>query len=175
MDYVVDAVDRNGATELVFRSGATKPIAPGSWIVNCTGYILHDHHPYEPYLSPGGAVLSIHTRSATLTIQVGEIPLYELDMVDLAKKSTTAFHPTAISLSHYNAGLIADGVPARVLLDFGLDQDRRYPLPRQAANIARHALGRHRIHRDHHRRTLDTVRDRFDVRCGPLETFSAGR
>jgi cation diffusion facilitator CzcD-associated flavoprotein CzcO len=37
MDYLVDAVDCNGATELVLRSGATKAISPGSWIVNCTG------------------------------------------------------------------------------------------------------------------------------------------
>jgi hypothetical protein len=30
MDYLVDAVDRNGATELVLRSGSTKTIEPGS-------------------------------------------------------------------------------------------------------------------------------------------------
>ena len=42
MDHFVDAVDRNGSTELVFRSGATKSIEPGSWIVNCTGYALQD-------------------------------------------------------------------------------------------------------------------------------------
>ena len=29
MDYLVDAVDRDGATDLVFRSGATKAISPG--------------------------------------------------------------------------------------------------------------------------------------------------
>ena len=35
MDHVVDAVDRNGATELVFRSGAT--VDPtGQLDVNCT-------------------------------------------------------------------------------------------------------------------------------------------
>ena len=39
MDYLEDAVDRNGATELVFRSGSTKAIQPGSWVVNCTGYV----------------------------------------------------------------------------------------------------------------------------------------
>ena len=39
MDYLVDAVDRNGSTDLVFRSGSTKTIQPGSWIVNCTGYL----------------------------------------------------------------------------------------------------------------------------------------
>jgi hypothetical protein len=26
----------------------------------------------------------------------------------------------------------------------------------------------HRRDREHYRRTLDTVRERFDVRCGPL-------
>ena len=39
MDHFVDAVDRNGSTEMVLRSGATKAIQPGSWIVNCTGYL----------------------------------------------------------------------------------------------------------------------------------------
>lgn len=38
MDYFDDVVDRNGSTELVFRSGSTRTIQPGSWIVNCTGY-----------------------------------------------------------------------------------------------------------------------------------------
>ena len=66
MDHVVDVVDRNGATDLVFRSGATKAIQPGSWIVNCTGYVLRGDHPYEPYVSASGAVVSIQPRSATL-------------------------------------------------------------------------------------------------------------
>ena len=36
MDYFEDAIDRNGSTEIVFRSGSTKTIQPGSWIMNCT-------------------------------------------------------------------------------------------------------------------------------------------
>jgi hypothetical protein len=48
------------------RSGAIKAIAPGSWIVNCTGYVLQDDYAYEPYVSDGGAVVSIQARSATL-------------------------------------------------------------------------------------------------------------
>ena len=57
MDHLVDAVDRNGTTELVFRSGSTKAIQPGSWIVNCTGYFRRDdRYPYEPYVSASGAV-----------------------------------------------------------------------------------------------------------------------
>ena len=45
MDHFVDAVDRNGSTELVLRSGATKSIEPGSWIVNCTGYPFKGRTP----------------------------------------------------------------------------------------------------------------------------------
>ena len=41
-------VDSNGGTEMVFRSGATKAVQPGSWIVNCTGYLMQQDHPYEP-------------------------------------------------------------------------------------------------------------------------------
>jgi thioredoxin reductase len=54
MDHVADAIDRNGATELVFRSGSTKAIQPGSWIVNCTGYVMQHDHLYEPYVSSSG-------------------------------------------------------------------------------------------------------------------------
>jgi hypothetical protein len=61
MDHLADVVDRGGATDLVFRSGATKAIQPGSWIVNCTGYVMQTDHPYEPYVSEGG--LSCRFRS----------------------------------------------------------------------------------------------------------------
>jgi hypothetical protein len=66
MDHAVDVVDRNGMTEIDFRSGATKTVQPGSWIVNCTGYLMQQDHPYEPYISPSGKVMSIQVRSATL-------------------------------------------------------------------------------------------------------------
>ena len=66
MDHFVDAVDRTGSTEMVLRSGATKAIERGSWIVNCTGYVPQREYPYEPYVSHSGAVLSIQPRSTTL-------------------------------------------------------------------------------------------------------------
>jgi cation diffusion facilitator CzcD-associated flavoprotein CzcO len=44
MDHAVDVVDHNGTTEMVFRSGATKTVQPGSWIVNCTGYLMQQDH-----------------------------------------------------------------------------------------------------------------------------------
>jgi thioredoxin reductase len=183
MDYLEDAVDRNGSTEMVFRSGATKTIQPGSWIVNCTGYLHPDGAlPYEPYVSSGGSVLSIQPRSATLHLpafqgyflahllfldKLRELPLYELDIPDLRQKSSTAFPYVLFALVQYNLSLMFDSVPRSVFSENGLDLDAWYPLPRRLPRTVKFLLT-HRREREHHRRTLDTVRDRFDVRCGPL-------
>jgi hypothetical protein len=64
-------------------------------------------------------------------------------------------------------GLIAECVPAKVFSQCGVDFNRWYPLPRRTLSTARFMLS-HRRDSDHYRRTLDTVRERFDVRCGPL-------
>ncbi|MDG5486956.1 MULTISPECIES: FAD-dependent oxidoreductase [Mycolicibacterium] len=184
MDHVVDAVDRNGATELVFRSGATKSIQPGSWVVNCTGYLVRrdQDHDYEPYVSRSGAVVSIQPRSATLHLtsfmgyfmthllfldKIHDLPLYELDMQDLRAKSQTALPYAMFSLAQHNLSLISDSVPTKVFLDCGLDLERWYPLPRRLVGTTQFLLT-HRREREHQRKTLDTVRERFDVRCGPL-------
>ncbi len=182
MDHLVDAVDDNGATDLVFRSGATKAIEPGSWIVNCTGYFKPGDHPYEPYVSDSGAIVSIQPRSATMHLtsymgyylthllfldKIMDVPLYELDAEDMRTKARTAFPYTLFSLVQYNLSLIVDNVPASVFLECGLDFDRWYPFPRRIAAMVKSVLT-HRRQRPHLRRTLDTVRDRFDVRCGPL-------
>lgn len=49
----------------------------------------------------------------------------------------------------------------------GLDFDRWYPLPRRLAATARFVKD-HRREGDRLRGILDTVQERFDVRCGPL-------
>lgn len=182
MDHLVDVVNRGGLTELVFRSGATRPIPRGSWIVNCTGYLLRHEHPYEPYVSEGGAVLSINPRSATLhltsfagyfmthlmyLVKLASVPLYEVDFYDLRRKSNAVFPYTLFTLAQYNLSLLADTLPANVFRNCGLDPDRWYPLPRRMMATARFMLT-HRREREHHRRALDTVRERFDIRCGPL-------
>jgi hypothetical protein len=166
----------------VFRSGATEAIQAGSWIVNCTGYVIQHDYPYEPYVSGSGAVVSIQLRSATLHLpsfmayflthllflgKLRDLPLYELDGQDLRRKSGAAFPYTLLALAQHNLSLISDSVPTRVLLDCGLDFDRWYPLPRRLVGTARFMLT-HRREREHLRRTLDTVRERFDIRCGPL-------
>lgn len=183
MDYLEDVVDRNGTTELVFRSGSTKAIEPGSWIVNCTGYLRTiDQFPYEPYVSPSGAVVSINLRSAVLHLpafmgyflghllfqaKLPEIPLYEVDWQELRDTSPVAFPYVLLALVQHNISLIYDNLPRRVFTDNGLDFDKWYPLPRRLPNLARFMLV-HRRDRERQRRVLDTVRERFDIRCGPL-------
>jgi uncharacterized membrane protein YdjX (TVP38/TMEM64 family) len=142
--------------------------------------------PYEPYVSPSGAVLSIQPRSATLHLssyiayflthllflgKINDIPLYELDGQDLRAKCRAASPYTLISLVQYNLSLITDSVPAKVFQECGLDFDRSFPLPRRLVGMARFMLTHHR-EREHWRRTLDTVRERFDVRCGLLRQVS---
>ena len=182
MDYLVDIVDRGGATELVFRSGATKAITPGSWIVNCTGYVLKTDYPYEPYVSAGGAAVSIQARSATLHLtslmayflthllflgKIRDVPLYELDAHDIRSKAPAAAPYALLSLLQHNISLITDSVPTKVFLDCGVNLDRWFPLPRRMVATAGF-MRAHRRERKHCRDTLDAVHERFDVRCGPV-------
>ncbi len=182
MDHFADVVDRNGSTDLVFRSGSVKAIQPGSWIVNCTGYFKSDGRPYQPYISRSGAVLSIQPCSATLQLtsmmayfmthllmlgKISDIPLYELDAMDLRHKSNAAFTFTLFTLTRHNISLIFECVPTQVFSHCGTDPDRWYPLPRRMVDTARFMLT-HRRDRERQRQVLDIVRDRFDVRCGPL-------
>ena len=182
MDYLVDAVDRDDGVELLFRGGDTTTIAAGSWIVNCTGYVTHTDHPYEPYLSAGGKVLSIQTRSATMHLssfmgyfmthmlmlgKLADTPLYEFDVQEMFRRSRIAFPYALLTVAQYNLSLMYDELPTKVFTQCGLDFDRWYPLPRRTIGTARFVATHHRA-RDHQRRTLDTVRKRFDIRCGPL-------
>jgi hypothetical protein len=182
MDHFVDAVDRNGSTEMVLRSGSTKSIEAGSWIVNCTGYLTQRRYPYEPYTSDSGAVLSIQIQSATMHLtsfagyfmthllmldKLKDVPLYEVDVLEAYEKSRTVFPYVLFAMAQYNLGLISDNVPAKAFSECGLDFDRWYPLPRRMIGAARFML-MHRRERETLRRSLDAVRERFDVRCGPL-------
>lgn len=184
MDYFEDAVDQNGTTELRFRSGSTKTIQPGSWIVNCTGYVkIRDDYPYEPYVSPSGAIVSVNVRSAMLHLpafmgyflghlllldKLREIPLYEVDWQELRQKAPLAFPYVLFALLQHNLSLIYDNVPSRVFSENGLDFDRWYPLPRRLPGLARFVLT-HRRECERQRHVLDTVRERFQIRCGPLD------
>jgi hypothetical protein len=186
LDHLVDVVDRDGRTELVLRSGATRTIPRGSFIVNCTGYIWQQDLPYEPYVSESGAVVSIQLRSTIhilssyaayflthllLLDKLCEVPLYELDLPALRERSKSALPYAAMALAIHNLILIVDSVPSKVMNECGLDLDRWYPLHRRLASLVRFLWNRKRDLAKH-RRSLDTVRERFGVRCGPLRPAS---
>lgn len=186
-DHLVDVVDRDGCTDLVLRSGATKSIEAGSWVVNCTGYLGKGDHPDEPYLSASGAVLSINLRSAALHFssygayflthllfldKVSDIPLYALDVQELLRKSKAVTPYAMFALAQHNLGLIADHVPSKVFGECGLDYNLWYPWHRRTASNVQFMLT-HRRERPHLQRTLDTVGRRFGVRCAPLQLAQA--
>lgn len=186
-DYLSDVVDREGRPELVLRSGARQAIEPGSWIINCTGYLLPKELPYEPFVSPSGKVVSIQptsvlhvlsTCAAYLTVHLAyldllhKLPLYELDMQGARRADRDVAAIVLAPHALYNAGLILRAVPRSVLDEFGADLSRWYPAPRRLFDGLRF-IAFSRRNPDHMRRTLDTVRERFKIRCGPLDHMLA--
>ena len=181
--YLADVRDQNGRTELVFRSGATRKVPAGTWIVNCTGLITPVARAYEPYSSPSGNVLTLSLRSTIVMLssfsayflthlmyrdKLTTTPLYQVDFSELAKVAKHASPYVMATLAQYNLCLLSDALPLRPFLDCGLDFDRWMPLPhRIAANVA--FAARQRRDRPGMRAALDAARDRFGVRCGPLE------
>ena len=189
MDYLVDVVDRDGAAEVVLRSGATMPFEPGSWVINCTGSMMRGEHSYEPYVSTGGRILSIQNRSMAIPFpaagsaayflthllfhgRLTDLPLYAMDLEDLRRRAPQyVMAATLVPLQMYNLSMIAEAVPARQFMKIvsqnGLDLDGWYPLPRRLRASAGFMLT-HKRDREHHRRSLDKVAERFGVRCGPV-------
>jgi hypothetical protein len=181
-DHLVDAEDRNGGVELVLRSGDRRRIDPGSWLVNCTGYVFKKRWPYEPYMSANGNVAVATPRSYVVPLSslnsyflahlmmlgtLADLPLYALDLEELYQRSRETCACAAVALLLYNLSVITDNAPRGVFIRNGLDMDRWFPLPRYSFGILQW-LRTHRREREHVRRTLDTVRERFDVRCGPI-------
>jgi hypothetical protein len=186
-DYLDDVRDTDAGPELVLRSGRTRPIPGGSVIVNCTGSLLRDTHPYEPVVSDGGRTVSIQMRSCptgpftpfagyylTHLLFLGRlsnIGLYELDLEALAAKDRRVVIYAAIALAMHNLGCIATAVPPKVMLGCGLDYDRWYPLPRRLVGMV-DFMAHVRAERRHNQATLDRIAARFGVRCMPLRQDS---
>lgn len=180
-DYLVDVRDADAGPELVLRSGATRPVAAGSWFVNCTGYLARHDRPYEPFASSTGRVLTISDRSATthLTSFAGYFlthalmrdllpmpDLYEADLVELRQKAKGAWGITALTLTMHNMGVLFDALPQSVFLRAQIDYDKWYPRPRVMAGGLRF-MATHRAAVRRQRVALDAVGQR-GIRCGPL-------
>ena len=182
-DYLDGVVDAQRGTRLLLRGGGSLPVSEGSVFVNCTGHLMRHRHPYEPFLSPEGAVLSITPRSMThfLTSMAGyllphlffsgrlrDTGLYALDGEEMRRRGGRLYHTALVSLTFLNTILAHEALPVRVMSRCGLDLDRLYPLPRRLLgfidvkrNGARYV--------DHCRTALDRVQAETGVRCGRLE------
>lgn len=181
-DHLVDVVDGAAGPEMVLRSGARRAIKPGSVLLNTTGYVGATRSAYEPYLSRSGNVLSIQPTSTThflssqasyflthlfLTGELASVPLYETDMVALRDASRDAFPAAAIALTLYNSSVIINRLPRWVMNENGLDFLLLYPVHRRLLSFVR--LMRFLKQRPNHLpKVMDTVRERFGVRLGPI-------
>lgn len=181
-DYAIDVEDIDGQPVIKFKSGETKPVAPGSWFVNCTGYVLRDELDYEPFISPHGTVVSVQPTSGIhfLTTfaayflthlfylgELGKLPLYEMDYPALLAKDKVAFPFAAMTQVLYNITLIISVVPSKVMADCGLDFDRWFPMYRRIIGGLKLQRNRKRFSQSY-KNTLDTIRERYDIRCGEL-------
>lgn len=182
-DYFCDVVDRGGRPTLLLKSGESRPIEPGSWFINCTSYLFKENVPYEPFVSRSGKVVSIQPTSSIHPLsscaaylathlaylnKLQQLPLYELDNASLYTANRDAFSATIAPHTLYNTALMLAHAPRSVGEEFGTDNSRWYPMPRRILNgilLLRHQ----KRNPDHFRRTLDTIRDRFGIRCGLLQ------
>lgn len=181
-DYLDDVVDTSEGPEIVFRSGARRAVPRGAIIVNCSGYVMRQDYPYEPFLSAGGRIVSIQPTSGIhfLTTfaayflvhlfflgELARLPLYEMDYQALLKKDKVAFPFAAMTQVLYNIIVIMEAVPTRVMAECGLDFDRWYPLHRRLLGVMK--LKRDApAYRARFRAALDTISKRYGIRCGPL-------
>lgn len=186
-DHLEDVVDGDAGPELILRSGGSRPLPPGTVVINCTGYLNPRDEPYEPYLSAGERILSL---KATTTLfgfpsiaaflmthlllmdRLGDVPLYEVDAASLRRRGEEAMPFTLMALIQYNLSVILDELSPKQLGEMGLDFDLWLPALRRVPAQLWFAMT-HRRKRPQYRETLDAVAERFDIRCGPLEHATA--
>ena len=156
------------------------PVEPGSWFVNCTGYLLQSDQQYEPVVSASGNVMSINMRAHTLWLtpwsayflthllfrgELVDAPLYELDTVAVRNTAPDEIGAAVGTLMVHNLSVIIDLLPPKVLMQCGSDLERWYPWPRRLVGRVRF-LATHRRDRAHWRRSLDTFRERHGIAGG---------
>jgi hypothetical protein len=95
------------------------------------------------------------------------MPLYQLNLGALYEKSRDVFAAAISPLALYNAGLVLNALPRDVMDEFGVDLALWYPFPRRL--IGGLQFMQYQKRNPHHmRKTLDVIRERFDIACGPL-------
>lgn len=181
-DYLEDVTDTEAGPCMRMRSGDKQRVEPGSRIVNCTGYVMRDLFPYEPYVSEHGAVVSVQpTSSIHILTTFGayflthllyrdrllDTPLYALDHQALINTDKAAFPYAAMVHILYNIMLIIDACSMSIMGECGLDFDRWHPWYRRMAAGLQLSRGKtHYAARCH--AALERLRERCGLDCGPL-------
>lgn len=181
-DHLVDVEDTHTGPAMVLRSGARVPIPDGSWIVNCTGFLGPRDVAHEPYVSPGGRVVSVNLTSTTTGVsgtagyflthlsfldQLTTVPLYALNWYELRRRAPQAVPWVRASLLTYNLGLIMEVVPPSALVDYGLDTEKWFPWHRRLRRAVGGRGTRAQV-RQHAREALDEFSRVTGVPCAPL-------
>lgn len=180
--YLQDAKDTDTGVALCFDDGQREHVPVGSTIVNCTGYVMREAHAYEPYVSDGGAVVSIQPSSAiniltsfgayylTHLLYLGRLrtlPLYALDHEAMAQRNKQGLMFACAAQLILNLYLLADALPVSAFKECGLDFNRWMPFPRRLLALMRVRRERATLE-PHCRQALDRYRARFDVHGGVL-------
>ena len=181
-DHLLDVEDGDGGPTMVLRTGSRVSVTEGSWVVNCTGFLGPRRVAHDPYISPGGRVLSINLTSTTTGLTgpggyllthllflgaLSTAPLYALDFYDTRRRAPQAMPWVRCSLLLHNLSVISEYAPRSAFLEFGLDTDTWYPRPRRLLRKFRLQADQQRD-RDHHRLALDSFSRSTGVRCAPL-------
>ncbi|MEM7465925.1 MAG: FAD-dependent oxidoreductase [Pseudomonadota bacterium] len=182
VDYFKDVVDSGERTEIHFNNLPPQPIEPGAMIVNCSGYTMREVHPYEPYVSPSGKVIAVQNTSSIhfLTTFAGyyfghlwglgnirEVPLYAMNLEELAQRHRKVFGFAAMSHMMYNTLVVLGSVPIDVMANCGLDFERWYPLPRRLWVFSQLKRRREEL-LSHLRVTLDRVCNKYGIEGGVM-------
>jgi len=186
-DHLEDVIDGPNGPTLVLRSGQRRPVEPDAVFINTTGYLVRQETPYEPYLSASGNVLSIQPTSAIhflssqssyflthlfLGGNLRAVPLYEVDTHALWRASRDVFPAAAITFTLYNALALIKHLPRWVMSENGLDPMLLFPKHRRLLALAKLLRFQSR-HPSGLRDALDVVRERFQIRLGPLSSSHA--
>lgn len=184
-DYLEDVIDTADGPQMTLRSGARRPIAQGSIIVNCTGSFFREDEMLAPmpFLSPNNCILGINARNgfhfltsvcgffATHLLYRDQLRgqgFYSLDHEALFRRDRNAWVGASAAQAYMNQVLALQTLPLLLLDRCGLDLDRWYPLPRRMAVLMKMKAN---AGPDvaHCRQVLDRMADRFDVRAASID------
>ena len=182
-DYLVDVTDGENGPVLRLREGPARPIAAGSWLINCTGYIGRDTGlAPEPYISEAGKVLSINQTSMAFFLgsfsgyflthlfyrgRLRDLPLYQGNVTALRGPNKSAIGVIAATQTVLNVLLCMQALPVSVFNECRLDFNRWYPLLRRLPILLRFQINSAKYLK-HCRAALDRIEATTGVPWGVL-------